>query len=424
MLHDRSKVATVAVAAMIAAVLFSNCLAQSRRKDQAPIWDVTTLCNIPNENGQQGICTDPDDCPAYAAINDPADLASVGRLSFLKAIQCNVSTPTTSSGGGDSNEVGGGICCPRSGRYRSPTLNENRPRRTRTKTPTVHSRFGDDDACGFQSYVAKIKGGDIANIDEFPWTAMLLYEMKDSSSVVHGCGGVLINRNFVITAAHCVTGREYDSKGPLKYVRLREYNIYGDPDCVIEQDLRDCAEEKIDAKPLRIIVHPDYDSDSRNKYHDIALIQIERSPEYSDFLRQICLPEPGVDNGAAEGKLLSVSGWGRTDIFRKQLGNNALSPIKLKLVLPYVDSTTCKKIFRPQQLDIGPGQLCAGGVRAKDTCGGDSGSPLMHYDRNHGVWVLTGVVSLGVRDCGTEGIPGVYTNVREYLPWIKANAEM
>lgn len=92
--------------------------------------------------------------------------------------------------------------------------------------------------------------------------------------------------------------------------------MYDDPDCVIEQDLRDCSEEKVDAAPLRIQVHPDYDSNSRNKYHDIALIQIERSPEFSDFLRPICLPEPELENGATEGNKLSVSGWGRTDICR------------------------------------------------------------------------------------------------------------
>uniref|UniRef100_A0A8D8FXI8 CLIP domain-containing serine protease n=1 Tax=Culex pipiens TaxID=7175 RepID=A0A8D8FXI8_CULPI len=306
-----------AIAAIAVVLLFSNCCwsaAQLTAKDQPPVWDVTTLCNIPNEPGQKGTCSDPDDCPAYAAINDPASLSSVGRLSFLKAIQCNVSASTSAPGSAVGG--GGGICCPRSGRYKSPTLNENLPRRTRTKSTMVHSRFGDDEMCGFQSYVAKIRGGDIANIDEFPWMAMLLYEMKDSNSVVHGCGGVLISRDFVITAAHCVTGREYDSKGPLKYVRLREYNVYDDPDCVIEQDLRDCSEEKVDAAPLRIQVHPDYDSNSRNKYHDIALIQIERSPEFSDFLRPICLPEPELENGATEGNKLSVSGWGRTDICR------------------------------------------------------------------------------------------------------------
>lgn len=69
---------------------------------------------------------------------------------------------------------------------RSPALNENLPRRTRTKSTMVHSRFGDDEMCGFQSYVAKIRGGDIANIDEFPWMAMLLYEMSECDGPLSG----------------------------------------------------------------------------------------------------------------------------------------------------------------------------------------------------------------------------------------------
>ncbi|XP_021711033.1 serine protease easter [Aedes aegypti] len=392
-------------------VTLSAQLPQPALEDVGPVWEVTTQCSIPNESNN-GTCTSPTECPAYATINNPEDLSSVGRLSFLKRIQCN-------------SEGTGGICCPLAKRYKTPTLNETLPKRIRHKTTRVHSRFGnDDEVCGYQSFVPKIRGGEIANIDEFPWMAMLLYELKESQKIVHGCGGALISKNFVITAAHCVTGKDYDNKGPLKYVRLREYNVYDDPDCVIEHNFQDCSEEKIDSEPVRIIVHPEYDPNFRHKYHDIALIEISRVPSYTDFLRHICLPEPKLDNGVAPGKRFSVSGWGRTDIFRQQLGNNALSPIKLKVVLPYVEPEQCRRVFRAQQLEIGPGQLCAGGEKAKDTCGGDSGSPLMFYDVKAGAWVLTGIVSLGVRDCGTEGIPGVYTNVRQYLDWIKANAQM
>ncbi|XP_055525722.1 CLIP domain-containing serine protease B8-like [Wyeomyia smithii] len=403
---------------LILLLCLSSATSQQSVQDAPHVWEVTTLCSIPNEP-QQGTCTAPGDCEAYGAINDPSNLSSVGRLSFLKQIQCNATMNL-----GSEQMLVGGVCCPRAASYSLPVINESLSRRIRPQSPMVHSRFGEDESCGFQTYVAKIRGGEIANIDEFPWMAMLLYESRDSSVVVHGCGGALISRNFVVTAAHCVTGREYDTKGPLKYVRLREYNVYDDPDCVIEQNFRDCSEEKFDATPRNVIVHPEYDNEGTNKHHDIALIEIDRSPPYSDFLRPICLPEPELDNGASDGMKLTVSGWGRTEIFRKQLGNNALSPIKLKVVLPYVDLESCKKLFRPQGLQIGSGQLCAGGQKAKDSCGGDSGSPLMYYDTRKGVWVLTGLVSLGVRECGTEGIPGVYTNVREYLAWLKSNAQL
>lgn len=50
---------------------------------------------------------------------------------------------------------------------------------------------------------------------------------------------------------------------------------------------------------------------------------------------------------------------------------------------------------------------------------GDGGGPLYCY-RSDGTYALTGLVSWGI-DCGTEGVPGVYTNVKEYLDWIGMN---
>lgn len=90
--------------------------------------------------------------------------------------------------------------------------------------------------------------------------------------------------------------------------------------------------------------------------------------------------------------------------------------MKLKAKLPFVEPSECQKNYT--NLQLGSGQICAGGKK-HDTCAGDSGSPLMFFDRFKSAWILSGIVSKGYQYCGTPGKPGIYTNVREYLPWIK-----
>lgn len=78
--------------------------------------------------------------------------------------------------------------------------------------------------------------------------------------------------------------------------------------------------------------------------------------------------------------------------------------------------------FRSPQ--IHDSQLCAGGVPDKDSCGGDSGGPLMYPGRARGVgvrYVQRGIVSYGSKRCGVGGYPGVYTRVAYYMKWILDN---
>lgn len=54
---------------------------------------------------------------------------------------------------------------------------------------------------------------------------------------------------------------------------------------------------------------------------------------------------------------------------------------------------------------------------------GDSGNPLISYVRYQGKErsVQMGIVSAGHSECGTNGIPGIYTDVNYYLEWILNN---
>lgn len=95
------------------------------------------------------------------------------------------------------------------------------------------------------------------------------------------------------------------------------------------------------------------------------------------------------------------------------------SPFLLKVTVPFVEKERCRELLRTHSLQVGAGHVCAGGKEKKDSCVGDSGGPLMWYDRYNANWVLSGIVSLGPKACGTEDVPGLYTKVDEYIDWIE-----
>ena len=61
--------------------------------------------------------------------------------------------------------------------------------------------------------------------------------------------------------------------------------------------------------------------------------------------------------------------------------------------------------------------MCAGYARGgTDACEGDSGGPLTC--KQDGRFYIHGIVSWG-EGCGQPNLPGVYTNVKNYLQWIE-----
>lgn len=100
------------------------------------------------------------------------------------------------------------------------------------------------------------------------------------------------------------------------------------------------------------------------------------------------------------------------------------SNIKLKVQVDGVPLSRCNSVYRLQNVQVGPTQLCAGGLKGYDSCRGDSGGPLMGFDNTDRVnpyHYLAGVVSFGPSPCGMQDWPGVYTRVDKFTPWILRN---
>lgn len=69
-------------------------------------------------------------------------------------------------------------------------------------------------------------------------------------------------------------------------------------------------------------------------------------------------------------------------------------------------------------------QMCVGGIIGEDSCGGDSGGPLMKVLSDEGPrYYLIGIVSFGAKACGASRTPAIYSRVAAYTTWILDNIQ-
>ncbi|XP_060525633.1 serine protease easter-like isoform X2 [Cylas formicarius] len=281
--------------------------------------------------------------------------------------------------------------------------------------PVSSSLLPTTNECGL-STDDKIYGGSKAKLDDFPWMALIEYQRPDGQSDFN-CGGALINRKYVLTAAHCLKGKDLPKDWKVISVRLGEYDTDTDIDCIPSLLGEQCAPPAIDVPVQEWVAHEQYNPFDLNQYHDIGLLRLAREITVTDYVRPICLPrsEQLLQRSYAR-KNLMVAGWGKTQ-------NMSESNVKLKLEVPVNTSEECDRTYRQAGVSLIKGQLCAGGKKGEDSCRGDSGGPLMSLDSENGEinWYSVGIVSFGPTPCGMANWPAVYTRVSTYVDWIVRN---
>ncbi|XP_062871599.1 trypsin [Trichomycterus rosablanca] len=199
----------------------------------------------------------------------------------------------------------------------------------------------------------------------------------------HFCGGTLINKYWVLTAAHCNVGA-----GNMRIV-TGDYSV----------SVYEGTEQY--RMPHLLIPHPQYNKTSNNA--DIMLIKLQTPVLVNNYVSPAPLPRQGAN--MSEGRVCRVSGWGFTT------PNGGIPASLHTAMVPIVSSTRCNSTDSYNG-NITENMICAGYAEGgTDACSGDSGGPLVCEGR------VYGIVSWG-NSCADPQYPGVYTSVAKFRKWI------
>ncbi|KFQ08846.1 Enteropeptidase, partial [Leptosomus discolor] len=146
-------------------------------------------------------------------------------------------------------------------------------------------------ACGkhlvTQKNGTRIVGGSDARREAWPWIVSLHFNFRPI------CGASLVSDEWLVTAAHCVYGRQLKLSQWKAVLGMYDQSDMTNPSIVV-QNIN------------RIIINPHYMK--RTKDSDIALMHLQYKVQYTDYIQPICLPEKNQQ--FLPGIKCSVAGWG------------------------------------------------------------------------------------------------------------------
>lgn len=252
--------------------------------------------------------------------------------------------------------------------------------------------------------VKRIVGGQESQSGEWPWLVTMQL-LRNGTEFEHLCGGSLIHRQWVLTAAHCFepVWADFLTDDPTAWkVKVGEHNMFEDDSSQLEITVE------------KIIFHPKRNAPETINL-DIALVKLAFPVSLNDAVNVICLPS--VEDDFPPGTFCLTAGWGHTE------EEGAVSGQVRHVVVPVIGTRLCNslydKISDQVKLEISEDMMCAGlETGGKDACQYDSGGPMVYYNSSEHNWILAGVVSTGY-GCARPGFPGIYTRVSDFIPWIE-----
>ena len=187
----------------------------------------------------------------------------------------------------------------------------------------------------------RIVGGESVTPHSLPWQVR-------TGQHCGACGGTLISKRHVLTAAHCGNNRD----GMMIWLGQH-------------------TREPIDGTRYKVCKarkHPMYSKEDRYDWYDFEILHLEEDVVLDETVQIACLPtmEDGLNDDFLDGKDLITSGWGDQNFLTHNFPNELHS-----VVLPGYSNERCEK-ESDYSFTTMNSIICAG-EEGKDACQGDSG---------------------------------------------------
>ncbi|CAG2250895.1 unnamed protein product [Mytilus edulis] len=159
----------------------------------------------------------------------------------------------------------------------------------------VQKKFTKSEQVCLADTSVKIVNGDNANIEDHPWMVHIQIRRNESANFTTFCGGVIIDKSWVLSAAHC---NRFNVGGPAKNIRVAAGSSF-------------LSQMKVIIPVKKYYVHEKFYLFAFE--NDIMLLQLQKPLKFGSTINKIDLDTDIGKNYT--GDLCTVTGWDDTDLF-------------------------------------------------------------------------------------------------------------
>lgn len=252
---------------------------------------------------------------------------------------------------------------------------------------------------------------------EWPWIVAMFIK-SESDGLKFQCGGTLLSRTIVLTAADCFGYKGRSVSADEIVLHLGKFNLE-DP---METNSQVRNVKSVHFSGIKSVYFPGI-TEGIHKDADLAVIELEEPANYTRYVKPICLWKFPTDIDQIAGKFGTVVGWGNNE-------NEEKRDIPRKTSMPVVSYDDCTW----RNLDCNDDSIyfpistyrnfCARNKNGTGQFSGDIGGGFMiPYEENNLIrWYLRGILHMRPNEkdnmeCNLNNYH-LYVDVAKFGDWI------